>query len=427
MSALLPDALLRSQSDERLAHLAGRGHDRAFDALVRRYQQPLLGFVRATTGADHAEDVVQQAFTQAWAALQDGTDVRHVRGWLYQIVRHASWKAAAQVKATRELESAVVGTDSLHSTVESRMELRELVDNVVELPDHQRIALVQTAFEGRSRSEIAAGLGVTEGAVRQLVHRGRERLRKAAAGLIPLPVLDWLAGMERRGSSPYRGSGAARAAVESPGFFEGATKAVMGVVACGVVAAGAPIVHHQLKAERPASERGTAAARVASGAAMAAHDRPGAALTAATRGAGPGGLAALLATGARGDGVGARGGDAAAATALTGTPDPRGANGQSPSAGSSPHQSDSGATPGSGADAHTPGDGLGSSPDGHDPATDGADPTGHAAPDSSDPSAPDGSPDTAAPDSSPDAAPANTSSPDPSVEGAPADVPADEQ
>jgi RNA polymerase sigma factor (sigma-70 family) len=410
MSTRLPEALLRSQSDERLAALAGRGRERAFDMLVERYQKPLLGFARSTTGAEHAEDVVQQAFTQAWAALQEGTEVHHVRGWLYQIVRHGSWKATAQAATTRQLEPALAGTDNVHSTIESRMELRNLVDNVVELPAHQRIALVQTAFEGRSRSEIAATLGVTEGAVRQLVHRGRERLRKAAAGLIPLPVLNWLAhGHGRGGSVAARSGDVARVAVESPGMFEGASKAVLGLVAAGVVAAGAGggIVHHQLNA--PANERATAAER----AAFDAKRSAGAAANGSAAAAGAGGSAASRAVSAGAGLSGARSDDTSAGTGANAAPGAREAGNpgdQTPA--SSPQGSEApGSTP-SGSPDDSPGDGSGSAPSAphsgshdHEPATD---PT----PDSS-------------PDPSPDTAPADGSTPDPSVDKLPADVPVD--
>ena len=256
MRVRLPEALLCSQSDERLAALAGRGSERAFDALVERYRKPLLGFARATTGPELAEDVVQQALTQAWAALRQGAEVRHVRGWLYQIVRHTSWKASAQTNVSRELDPDLVAVDSLHLAVESRFELRELVDNITQLPEHQRLALVQTAVEGRSRSEIADTLGVTEGAVRQLVHRARERLRKAAAGLIPLPVLSWLTRGERRASFLGRGRDVMETTLVSPHAAEGVSKAVVGLVAAAVVAVGAGS-----EAVRPAAEASGPSAR----------------------------------------------------------------------------------------------------------------------------------------------------------------------
>src|SRR5664280_2777544 len=91
MSPRISIRLLAAQSDQRLAALAGEGHERAFEALVHRYRSPLLRYCRRMQLADaRAEDVLQQAFLQAWMAFARGTDVRDVRPWLYRIVHNLS-------------------------------------------------------------------------------------------------------------------------------------------------------------------------------------------------------------------------------------------------------------------------------------------------------------------------------------------------
>jgi DNA-directed RNA polymerase specialized sigma24 family protein len=79
----LTDALLRAQSDERLVVLARDGHDRAFVAIVERYRRELHAYAGRLLPGGPAEDVLQQALVNAWAALRNGTEVAHVRGWLY--------------------------------------------------------------------------------------------------------------------------------------------------------------------------------------------------------------------------------------------------------------------------------------------------------------------------------------------------------
>ena len=51
-------------------------------------------------------------------------------------------------------------------------------------------AIVLRELEGRSYDEIALALGVTDGAVRQLLNRARNALRAAAAAITPMPLLD---------------------------------------------------------------------------------------------------------------------------------------------------------------------------------------------------------------------------------------------
>src|SRR4051794_22885049 len=199
MSPRLSDALLRVQSDDRLVMLARSGHERAFVAIVERYRRPLHAFARRMVGDGRVEDVLQQAFVSAWTALNAGAEVRHLRGWLHQIVRNAAI-AAAHGPGEDELSDTLIGADGPQAEVERRLEVRETLRNVARLPDRQRRALVGTAMEGRSREEIAASLGLSEGAVRGLVHRARTTLRAAASALTPLPVATWAAAGAGAGS-----------------------------------------------------------------------------------------------------------------------------------------------------------------------------------------------------------------------------------
>src|ERR1700704_2525555 len=89
MSPRISIRLLAAQSDQRLSALAGEGHERAFEALVHRYRRPLLRYCRRLRLSDaRAEDVLQQAFLQAWLAFARGAEVRDVRAWLYPIVHN---------------------------------------------------------------------------------------------------------------------------------------------------------------------------------------------------------------------------------------------------------------------------------------------------------------------------------------------------
>jgi RNA polymerase sigma factor (sigma-70 family) len=238
VSPWLSDALLRSQSDERLVALAREGRERAFSTLVERYRRPLLGFARRIGAGERAEDVVQQALMQAWTALQNGAEVAHARGWLHQIVRHAAWKSAARPGGGDELPGTLAGAADPQLEVETRMQMRHVVDEVLKLPGRQRDALVQTALEGRSREEVALGLGLTEGAVRQLVHRARSSVRAACTALTPGPLVAWAA----RHTSPGRTMPSQVAEALAGGGAVGAAAATLKVsalVAAGALATGA--------------------------------------------------------------------------------------------------------------------------------------------------------------------------------------------
>jgi RNA polymerase sigma factor (sigma-70 family) len=187
--------LLRTQSDERLVVLARAGHERAFEAIVERYRGVLLRAARRYLPEARAEDALQQAYISAWSALRRGDEVRDLRAWLYRIVHNA---ALNQLRVSgydyAELQDALHGTDAPQEEIERRAIVRQTLTGLAALPERQREALLGIAVEGRSQEEVARELGVTEGAVRQLVHRARLTLRAAATAVTPLPLAAWAAG-----------------------------------------------------------------------------------------------------------------------------------------------------------------------------------------------------------------------------------------
>ena len=99
MSPSISNRLLATQSDERLLALVGKGHERAFETLVKRYRAPLLRYCRRMRISDScAEDVVQHALLEAWLALAGGTEVRDLRPWLYRIVHNRALNAHARLE-----------------------------------------------------------------------------------------------------------------------------------------------------------------------------------------------------------------------------------------------------------------------------------------------------------------------------------------
>ena len=146
MSPWLSELFLRSQSDERLVELVRAGHGRAFGVIVERYRGPLHGVARRLSFDGRAEDVVQQTFTAAFAALQSGTEVRHLRGWLHQILRHVALRMAGP--SAEELDPAHpdLATRSTEETVEDRALALAALTEVSWLPDRQREAFVQTVL-----------------------------------------------------------------------------------------------------------------------------------------------------------------------------------------------------------------------------------------------------------------------------------------
>jgi RNA polymerase sigma factor (sigma-70 family) len=252
MSPRLSDLLLRSQSDERLLSLAQAGHDRAFATIVERYRPELLAMARRLVSDGRAEDVLQQALLSAFTALRSGTEVRHVRGWLYQIVRNAAVKTRRPDEA--QLDETTASGPALEEVVQQRALAMSAMSEISRLPERQRDALVGSALGGLGRAELAASMGLSEGAVRQLVHRARATVRTAVTAVTPWPLANWLA-------SVPGGPGGASEVVAAAGALSGGGIAVKlgALLVTGAVATGvavAPRSHHDhahAKASRAAT------------------------------------------------------------------------------------------------------------------------------------------------------------------------------
>ena len=239
MTPLLSSTLLRTQSDARLLALASRGYERAFEAIVERYRRPLHRWCRQFLSEARAEDAVQTAFLKAWSSLRQGTEVGDLKPWLYRIARNAALDNARKagydyVELTEALRLAPAPEEAL----ERRRVMRETLTGVAGLPANQREALLRTAA-GHSRAEIARELEVSEGAVRQLVHRARAALRAAVTVLTPLPFASWAAAMGTEAGAPTAQRIAELAAgAGSAGIVSAAIKTGTVVVAAGVLVAG---------------------------------------------------------------------------------------------------------------------------------------------------------------------------------------------
>ncbi|MEK6229875.1 MAG: RNA polymerase sigma factor [Actinomycetota bacterium] len=229
--------LLRAQSDERLVDLVRAGNDAAFEAIVARYRKPLLRYCTRFLGEPRAEDVVQQALVSAYASLRSSDGDMSLRPWLYRIVHNTALNALRD-RALRheELSESLDGVDRPDQLAESGERFRDVMGAVAALPARQRDAIVLREMEGRSYEAIAAELGVSGGAVRQLLNRARNTLRTGMAAVTPFGLL---ARVPLSGGNGGTGEVVAARVTELAGAGAGAT--VLTKVAATALVTGAVI------------------------------------------------------------------------------------------------------------------------------------------------------------------------------------------
>jgi RNA polymerase sigma factor (sigma-70 family) len=230
--------LLRLQTDERLAALAAEGEERAFDLLARRYRGALVRACQRLLPMDQAEDAVQQALLNAHQSLLRNGPPERFRPWMHRIATNAALKLIEAAPETAPLDpEGVAGAESPEATHERREQTRKALAAVAALPAGQRRALVARELEGRSHGEIARELGLSGGAVRQLIYRARHAVRSAASALLPLPLVARLVASGSGGGTQLAELGAGGAGI--------AAKVAAVTVVAGGLAGGAAVVTEQ--------------------------------------------------------------------------------------------------------------------------------------------------------------------------------------
>ena len=146
--------------DALVARIAG-GDERAFTEIVRRHAGRLRTLALRFGGeTGEADDIVQETFWTVW---------RKAGSWQPGGPPFAEADAVADEAATAEDETAARG------------ELAAVAADIRALPQRQRAAILLAAGGEHSNSEIAAMLGLSAGAVEQLLVRARRTLRARLA------------------------------------------------------------------------------------------------------------------------------------------------------------------------------------------------------------------------------------------------------
>lgn len=144
---------------------------------------------RLTGQPDAAEDLAQETFLEAWRHAQKLRDESGFPQWLSAIARNVClrWAHNRGKELTRlsvpQADSPTAETlvpDDLDLEVDlERHELALLLDRAMSLlPSDSRRVLVARCIEDLPQAEVAARLGLSEGAVAVRLHRGKLALRR---------------------------------------------------------------------------------------------------------------------------------------------------------------------------------------------------------------------------------------------------------
>ena len=175
-------------SDDEVVRRVRAGETALFEILMRRYNQRIFRVARAILrNEDEAEDVMQQAYINAYTHLDQFAGRASFATWLTRI---AVYEASARARRRRSTELATMqdAHDDSSASLRARGpdpeeellagEVRALLEAAIDaLPRSYRSTFVLREVEGLDTADAAESLGISEELVKTRLHRARRMLR----------------------------------------------------------------------------------------------------------------------------------------------------------------------------------------------------------------------------------------------------------
>lgn len=165
----------------------------SFEALFETYYRPLASFLfRMLDDTQLAQDITQDCFVKLHLAMKSGQPLENVRAWLYRVATNAALDERRRRRRITWLPLLASSDrqEAEYLDPEDQVALRDHLQRVLEgISPNLTACLLLHLHHGFSHDEIAAILGISSGAARTRLQRGREAFKAR-----------WLA-LEGRGAS----------------------------------------------------------------------------------------------------------------------------------------------------------------------------------------------------------------------------------
>ena len=184
--------------DNTLIYRAQTGDEAAFADLMREYYAYVYAIVgEIVDNAHDAEEVVQDAFLNAYQGLGQLDDATRFKSWLAEITRNCArqWlrKQRDETVSLDEVNEQTLQTEDSPDEQLTRLEQRELIRRTIEtLPQKDRELVRAFYLEGASYDELTNTHGLSYNAVASRLSRAKrqlsKRLRYLLTGIFVSPI-----------------------------------------------------------------------------------------------------------------------------------------------------------------------------------------------------------------------------------------------
>jgi RNA polymerase sigma-70 factor (ECF subfamily) len=185
---------MAERTSEELLIAVGRGDERAFEELVKRYQLQLINFFFPLVWDRHtAEDLAQEVFVRLYTGAANYQPTAPFTSYLYRIARNCWIDQHRQTKSRRlersiEAEDESTGAslgDVLSMLIEQPEEtarkeefVKGLVGAIDTLPTDHKVVFILSQVEGLRYKQIGDILDIPEGTVKSRMHAALKKIRE---------------------------------------------------------------------------------------------------------------------------------------------------------------------------------------------------------------------------------------------------------
>jgi RNA polymerase sigma factor (sigma-70 family) len=168
-----------SRDDPRLARLAAAGDGSAFWELAEAHYDAVYRLARALLGdGPQAQDAAQEAVLRAHEGTGRYDPERAFGPWLRGIAVNVCREHMRRRGRRRAAEASLADVAEVPVGAEHQDPPDRVLQALMELEETYRVPLALFYIEDATVGEVAEALGLSEGAVRVRLHRGREKLRE---------------------------------------------------------------------------------------------------------------------------------------------------------------------------------------------------------------------------------------------------------
>ena len=145
------------------------------ELLIDRYQKNLFAAAfNVCANAQDAEEVVQDTFLQYYSANKQFNDEEHIKAWLLRVAINKAKDVTRRSRRKNTVSLEELTTDIPFEDPE----VETFFDEVMNLPEHYRVAIHLFYYEDMAVKDIANCLQISEGSVKMRLSRGRDLLKE---------------------------------------------------------------------------------------------------------------------------------------------------------------------------------------------------------------------------------------------------------